>query len=258
MKNLFLTAFVASTVLLASCDPESKDKVTPAVPDVGKVASIECAEDMTRMEFEYDASGRISRIVELDIEEPVEELIAISYVYSDSGVRISFDSDEEMTVSVDCTMDNGRITGGSFMGLIPVTVTYDAANYLKSFALENEMFGMKFQYVWTDGCITECTYGDDEETYKIMFTYGTTPAVWGGVDLGWLFLSGLAGDIDLAMAPFGLLGNRNKYLPEKIMDDGDLYQLKPQFDKSGCLTSFTVANNATTYTYKVGYGPKAE
>lgn len=260
MKKLTLTAFIASVMLSAACNPESKEKVTPANnTSVGNVASIECAEDMIRMEFEYDSAGRITRFVQLDTEGVAEELMEITYDYSDSGVLISLSfEDEDMVIPLDCTMDNGRITGGDIMSLITFNTTYDAGNYLKSFAYNNEGFGANSLYKWTNGCLTECSYDDGEEIYVVKAAYGTTPAVWGGIDLGWLFIGSMLGEMDMVMAPFGLLGNRCKYLPEKIIDDYDTLLFKPQFDKSGLLTALGIEINGSTSLYKVEYAPKED
>ncbi len=153
--------------------------------------------------FEYNEKGQLVKIIGKDVYEDETDVYEYIIAYTDGNVEIKGRDGEEYTAAIDA---RGRATQVRYVDTdddnqtIDITLAYDNEGQLtKETGKTDDYNNYTIEYKWTNGNLTQTTYGGYSDTDFRYSEYENT----GNLDINWIISGGYS---ESGVSPLGLLG----------------------------------------------------
>ncbi len=153
--------------------------------------------------FEYNEKGQLVKIIGKDVYEDETDVYEYIIAYTDGNVEIKGRDGEEYTAAIDA---RGRATQVRYVDTdddnqtIDITLAYDNEGQLtKETGKTDDYNDYTVEYKWTNGNLTQTTYGGYSDTDFRYSEYENT----GNLDINWIISGGYS---ESGVSPLGLLG----------------------------------------------------
>lgn len=153
--------------------------------------------------FEYNEKGQLIKIIGKDVYEDETDVYEYIIAYTDGNVEIKGRDGEEYTAAIDA---RGRATQVRYVDTdddnqtIDITLAYDNEGQLtKETGKTDDYNDYTVEYKWTNGNLTQTTYGGYSDTDFRYSEYENT----GNLDINWIISGGYS---ESGVSPLGLLG----------------------------------------------------
>lgn len=197
----------ADTPLPPSFD--GKPIKTLTIKDTGDGETISTA-------FEYNEKGQLIKIIGEDVYDDETDVYEYIVTYTDGSVEVKGRDGEEYTAIIDA---QGRATQVRYVDTdddnqtIDITLAYDNEGQLtKETGKSNDYSDYTVEYTWTNGNLTQSTYGGYSDTDFRYSEYENT----GNLDINWIISGGYS---ESDVSPLGLLGLLGKRSTHYVIPD---------------------------------------